>query len=235
VDDQANQLREFHPIFRSILQILIPIVLMLTSIHLILATALYWIPIEYRKSKFPADPYGFTVKDRIYWSAVDINYLINNTGIEYFDDYHLPDGKPMHVQRELSHMDDVKTLIVASRWAWGIGIALIGLLLTLMRQLSDPADVGMVLRRGARNTLVLMGILIIGLIVGFNVVFVGFHRIFFYGDTWIFHNYDTFIRLYPQLFWQDCFILLVLASSGLAGLIEWIGRRMMKPTIIVDE
>ena len=36
---------------------------------------------------FPDDSYGFTLEDRVYWSRVDVAYLQNDEGIEYFDAY----------------------------------------------------------------------------------------------------------------------------------------------------
>ena len=53
-----------------------------------------------------------------------------------------------------------------------------------------------------------------GLLVTFSTVFVSFHRIFFEGATWLFLYTDTLIRLFPERFWQDAFI--ILAGSTLA-------------------
>jgi uncharacterized membrane protein len=48
----------------------------------------------------------------------------------------------------------------------------------------------------------------LGTLFAFGILFVGFHRIFFEGNTWLFLPSDTFIRLYPERFWRDTFIFL---------------------------
>ena len=201
------------------LGITIPIVLVLSSVWIMINTAKWWVKIEYRLPGFPDDRYGFTLDDRLYWSMIDIEYLINDEGIDYFDDHKFEDGSPMHNQRELRHMEDVKRLIHAVWMVLGIG-----LILTLILELSLGIfiDVGValeMLKRGAQNTLILVTILILGVIVGFGVLFVGFHRIFFEGNSWIFQYSDTFIRLYPERFWRDTFIYLALITAAVGAIV----------------
>jgi integral membrane protein (TIGR01906 family) len=65
--------------------------------------------------------------------------------------------------------------------------------------------------------------------VSFSFVFVGFHLIFFEGDTWLFLYSDTLIRLFPTRFWRDVFIFVIaltLAVSGLTHLVS--SRQLMK-------
>lgn len=178
-----------------------------------LNTAKWWVQIEYRLPGFPEDRYGFTLEDRLYWSAIDIDFLLNDEELDYFDDFHLEDGSPMHNQRELRHMDDVKRLIHVIWYVLGFGLILVLLLELSLVLYADPSVALEALRRGARNTLILVGLLILGVIVSFGILFVGFHRIFFEGDTWIFLFSDTFIRLYPERFWRDTFIFLALLTA----------------------
>lgn len=178
-----------------------------------LNTAKWWVQIEYRLPGFPEDRYGFTLEDRLYWSAIDIDFLLNDEELDYFDDFHLEDGSPMHNQRELRHMDDVKRLIHVVWYVLGVGLILVLLLELYLVLYADPSVALEALRRGARNTLILVGLLILGVIVSFGILFVGFHRIFFEGDTWIFLFSDTFIRLYPERFWRDTFIFLALLTA----------------------
>ncbi|UCF61950.1 MAG: TIGR01906 family membrane protein [Anaerolineaceae bacterium] len=196
-----------------ILQILIPVILILSSVWIMLNTAKWWVQIEYRLPGFPEDRYGFTLEDRLYWSAIDIDFLLNDEELDYFDDFHLEDGSPMHNQRELRHMDDVKRLIHVIWYVLGFGLILVLLLELSLVLYADPSVALEALRRGARNTLILVGLLILGVIVSFGILFVGFHRIFFEGDTWIFLFSDTFIRLYPERFWRDTFIFLALLTA----------------------
>jgi integral membrane protein (TIGR01906 family) len=173
---------------------------------------------------FPPDRYGFSTEDRIFWSRVDVEFLLGDHDINYFDEYRLPDGSPMHNERELNHMQDVYDLIkiVWAALGWGLLIAVAGLVLLGWR--GSPEKAGEALMASARWTLILMVVLGGGLVVAFGVFFVGFHRIFFEGDTWIFAYSDTFIRLYPERFWRDTFALVVIVTLLEAGLLYILGR-----------
>jgi integral membrane protein (TIGR01906 family) len=84
-------------------------------------------------------------------------------------------------------------------------------------------------RLGTRIMLLIMLVLAIGLAFSFRYVFVGFHRIFFEGDTWLFRYSDTLIRLFPERFWRDAFVFAVVLTVGGAGLTHWIAsRRLMR-------
>ena len=49
--------------------------------------------------------------------------------------------------------------------------------------------------------LVVAAVLGIVMLVAWNRFFVWFHELFFAGNTWLFANSDTLIRLYPDEFW----------------------------------
>lgn len=211
-----------------ILQILMPIVLVLTSVRLILFTAKAWTKIEYQLPGFPTDRYGFTLEDRLYWSSLDIEYLLSDAGLEYFDDLLLEDGTPMHNQRELRHMEDVKRLIDATWVVWGVGLALIFLLSAALwrAEAFEAALEG--LQRGSRWTFIGVVIIAVGVVFAFGFLFVGFHRIFFEGTTWIFPTSDTFIRLYPERFWRDVFALLAVTTLAEAVIIYLVARWLLR-------
>ena len=84
--------------------------------------------------------------------------------------------------------------------------------------------------RRHRTSLWLMVVLVVGLVIGFGVLFVGFHRIFFEGDSWLFSYSDTFIRLYPERFWRDTFALVAIVTLSLALLLIWLPKRIIKPS-----
>lgn len=211
------------------LQLLTPVVLLLICLRLVLVSAGAWVPLEYRTPGFPEDRYGFGLQDRIAWSSVDIEFLLNDAEISYFDSFRLEDGSPMHNERELRHMQDVKRLIRYAWWATGAGIIAVVVLFTALWRSPRPETALEALARGARNTFYLMGILLVGIVFGFGIVFVGFHQIFFEAGTWRFLYSDTFIRLYPERFWRDTFLLLLFTTVLLATLVYWgvssVGRR----------
>lgn len=213
---------------RTAIQVLIPIILILGSVRIILVTAKSWIPNEYRLSTFPVDPYGFTTEDRIYWSAIDLDFLLNDAGIDYFDEFKLESGEPMHNDRELSHMEDVKVIVLATKSAlqWGL-VVLVGLI-AFAGWSQGYAFALSAIKNGALWTLILIGVLIIGVIVAFGFVFVGFHRIFFEAGTWTFRYSDTFIRLYPEKFWRDVFFYVGGLTTLQAGVVFGLAREMLR-------
>lgn len=212
----------------NFLILLLPVALVLSSVFLVLYSAGIWIPIEYRMPGFPEDQYGFDLDDRLYWSSVDIDFLLRSEDISYFDSYFLADGSPMHNARELRHMQDVQVLLnIVERVLLG-GWILIVAIVFLVWRLGGGREIAIVLQRAARVTLIVIGVLIVGIVVSFGVLFVGFHRIFFEGDSWLFAYSDTFIRLYPQRFWRDCFILLAVVTVVEASLVYGIGKLLTR-------
>ncbi len=208
--------------------ILLPISLILSSVFIVLYSAGIWVPIEYRMPGFPKDSYGFDLQDRLYWSSVDIDFLLSNEDISYFDSYFLADGSPMHNERELKHMQDVQVLLNVMKRVLLASWVLTVLMLVVLWRMAQSQVIPRTLFRGARNTLIVIGVLILGILVSFGVLFVGFHRIFFEGDTWLFAYSDTFIRLYPERFWRDCFILLGMVTILEALIVYGIGRLLTK-------
>ena len=215
-------------ILRIIIQVMIPLLLILGTVRLILVTANIWIPIEYRLPGFPVDPYGFSLEDRLKWSEIDVDYLLNKDGIDYFDSFKLDSGEPMHNERELKHMQDVKILVQQSWVIFRIGFICLMFFLLVLGNTQGYDSVWESLQKGFLWTLIFLGILAVGIIVAFGFLFVGFHRLFFQGDTWIFSYSDTFIRLYPERFWRDVFIFLAILTAGIAGLLYWITGKVVK-------
>jgi len=209
-------------LLRIVIQLLIPVLLILGSVRLLLVTASIWIPLEYRSPGFPEDRYGFTFEDRLRWSEVDVDYLLNDAEIDYFDSFQLETGEPMHNERELIHMEDVKILVQNSWLSFRVGLILMIFLFVVLGWDQGFSSIWEVLRKGAFWGLILLIVLILGIAIGFGFLFVGFHKIFFEGETWIFRYSDTFIRLYPERFWRDVFIFLAVLTALQSGLLYWI-------------
>lgn len=213
----------------GVIRFLLPILLILSSVWIILQTANLWIPLEYQMPGFPDDPYGFTLEDRVYWSRVDVAYLQNDEGIEYFDAYRLDNGDPMHNARELRHMEDVKNLIRITWRVLGLGWVILILIGAIAGSRVGWGQVVEMITTSARGTIWLMILLALGLVIAFGVLFVGFHRLFFEGDTWLFAYSDTFIRLYPERFWRDTFALVALGTLLLSLIFRWLPTRIYRP------
>jgi len=187
-----------------LITLIIPFVLLMTSIR-VLFTAPF-IQLEYRAPGFPEDPYGFTLEDRLHWSRVSLEYLLNNAGIEYLGDQRLPDGSPLYNERELSHMLDVKVLLQKMIRVWTILLGVFVLLVVWAWRSKWMKDFLRALANGGKLTLGLVVLILIGVALSFRDLFTYFHKIFFTGDTWLFNYSDTLIRLFPLRLWQDGFI-----------------------------
>lgn len=206
----------------------LPFVLLLTSVAVILTTARWWTEVEYRLPGFPQDRYGFSLEDRLRWSAVDIDFLLGSEDISYFHDFILDDGSPMHNARELSHMQDVKDLVDILMRIWFLGVILLSAAAIIIWRRGGFRVLCESLLMGSRLTFFVMISLGLLSLFAFGFLFVGFHRIFFEGNTWIFLYSDTFIRLYPQRFWQDTIAYLAVFTLLEAGVLYLLARQCIK-------
>jgi integral membrane protein (TIGR01906 family) len=207
----------FTPILSWIAALLVPFFLILTGLRLLLTPV--FPEIEYRMPAFPADEYGFTMQDRLHWSKIAVQYLVNSADITYLSALRFSDGTPVYNERELRHMIDVKRVVKGALNVWYTASGLLILLgLWAWRGKWWPAY-RRGLRRGGWITLGIMGVILLFALISFWNFFVFFHKIFFQGDTWLFLFSDTLIRLFPLRFWQDVFLLEgVLVLGGALGL-----------------
>jgi len=95
-------MKTLHKILSWLVTLLLPLALTFLGVHLLLTHA--FPAIEYRLPGFPVDEYGFTLQDRLHWSQLSIDYLLNNADISFLGDLTFPDGTPLFNARELSHM-----------------------------------------------------------------------------------------------------------------------------------
>jgi len=210
---------------RLVLALLLPVLLILTSVRLLLTPT--FVELEYGTPLFPADPFGFTPQERLKWSAVSLNYLLSDEGIESLAAQRLSAEQPLYNARELRHMSDVKTLVQAALRVWLVCAVLVVGLLVVLWWRREMALLLRGLQDGARWTLILMILIVVGLAASFSFLFVGFHRIFFQGETWLFLYSDSLIRLFPERFWRDAF-LWICGLTALMALAMWAGARWGK-------
>lgn len=189
---------------KILVSIFIPIILILLSVRILLTPV--FIQLEYRMPGFPEDKYGFRMQERLQWSEIARQYLLNGAGIEFLGDLTFEDGSPLYDERELRHMFDVQVVVEAAMWVlWG---SLAGVILTGVWAWRGDWwwQYRRSLSRGGWLTAGLIVLVISAIALNFNAFFVAFHKIFFEGDTWLFKYSDTLIRLFPIRFWQDAFI-----------------------------
>jgi len=215
----------FAKVLSWIVTIIVPVVLTLLAVRIVMSP--WYVELEYRTPFFPEDQYGFTREERLKYSKIAIAYLLNDADISFLGDLRFPEGQQapdfscqfmddctkFYNERELGHMLDVKIVVqealkvlyagvvilaLLGAWAWfgkWWGIYLNGL------------------RRGGWLTVILLGAIILFVLVAFGLIFVFFHEIFFASGTWTFYYSDSLIRMFPERFWRDTFLMV----GGIAG------------------
>jgi integral membrane protein (TIGR01906 family) len=193
--------------------VMLPVALTFLGVRLLLTHA--FPEIEYRMPGFPADEYGFTLQDRLHWSEISIDYLLNDAGISFLGDLTYMNNVPLFNERELSHMLDVKNVVQPVLLVgYGVWFGILGI--GLWARFGGWWEVYV---RGIRRG----GWLTVGLVVIFGILaassfwqfFTVFHELFFTGNSWQFLFSDTLIRLFPMRFWQDAFLF--------AGILDVLG------------
>ena len=224
-------MQRFTMILNWLITLFVPVILVLSAVRVLMSPI--FINLEYRMPYFPADGYGFTQTDRLYWADLSREYLLNDAGIDFLAELRFPDGQQaagdcdefatprdcsfFYNDRELRHMLDVKAVVK-------VALAVLGLSLLLVIGVGFWAyttewwlDYRRALMRGGQLTIGLIILILTYLVLNFNSLFVNFHRVFFESGTWMFQFSDSLIRLFPLEFWRDAFIwvgLLSLIGSG---------------------
>ena len=159
---------------------------------------------ELGRDGFPPDPYGLDTEARTALAKTGLRSIQpGSEGIALLERATLPDGTPAFEERELTHMQDVRTLFgVALRGQLVAGLAIVLLALGLARtRLRTAVPAGLL--AGSLATLAVALLAVPVILLGFDGFFTRFHEIFFSGDSWRFRNSDTLIRIYPERFWVD--------------------------------
>ncbi len=193
---------------------LVPVALTLTAVRLLLTPV--FLHLEYRTPGFPADPYGFTLEDRLRWALPTLAYLLNDADVSFLAGLRLDDSTPLYGARELRHLEDTKRLVQGALRVWMGAWAALAALSAWAWRGRWWSEFRQGLARGGWLTVALLGLVVLVALSAFGPFFVLFHRLFFEGDTWLFQYSDTLIRLFPIRFWRDAFVLaggLALASA----------------------
>jgi integral membrane protein (TIGR01906 family) len=202
--------------------LLLPLALTFLGLRLVLTHA--FLEVEYRLPGFPADDYGFNLQDRLHWSKLSWDYLLNSAGPSFLGDLTLPDGSAAFNEREVSHMQDVKGVIQPvmrigyASWFLVLAIGLWAQLGGWWREYVRG------IWRGGWLTVGLIGAIGLFAALSFWQFFTFVHTLFFSGDSWIFLYSDTLIRTFPLFFWEVAFLFPIVLDL-LAGLALGLGLR----------
>ncbi len=212
-------------ILRTAITLALPAFLLLTAVRLVMSEP--FVRIEYERPGFPADRYGFTKQDRLHYAPYAVRYLLNDAGISYLGDLTFADGMPLYSERELQHMEDVKTVTRgAFRLQTVLGLVLLASVVALGWQRQTRYALRRALADGGVFTIALIITLTVLVLANWNYFFDTFHEIFFKGDSWLFSTSDTLIRLFPEQFWFDAamtigFLTVVGALTAIGGSLYW--------------
>jgi len=229
-----------------VIAITLPVVIVLSDVRLLINP--WYLEFEYRTPGFPADPYGFSLQDRLKYAKIAAEYLVNPASISFLGDLRFPTGQQapepscsymtdcthLYNDRELEHMLDVKNVVRGAMVVLEVCLAIL-LLLAVWAwrgQWQDRYLLG--LQRGGILVLVFLGLIILFVLVAFNYIFVIFHEIFFKAGTWTFLYSDTLIRLFPERFWQDTFLMVGGLSIAIGLLFYFVIRRVRIRKIIAQ-
>ena len=226
---EREQAAKAKPVLPRVMQVLLavfyPIILLVLAVRAVTSPLFLWV--EYNRPGFPGDGYGFSTDDRMTYGSYAVDYLSNWSGPRYLGDLVDQSGDRLFKDGEVSHMADVKAVILST---FGAGTALILLALIAVIYLKRRHNGGV--RRGLFAGSIVTLAIIIGLgslaVLGWEQFFTEFHRIFFANGTWTFSLQDTLIRLFPGQFWMDAGIViggLVLLASLVTLILTWPTRR----------
>ncbi|MCX6053971.1 MAG: TIGR01906 family membrane protein [Chloroflexi bacterium] len=215
-------------LFSVLLTIAVPIFLMMSSIRILINP--FFLDYEYKLSSFPADEFGFSTQDRLNWGKLSLNYLTNSAGPEFLSNLKFSDGRPIYNERELGHMIDVKNLVQLMIKIWLSLLLFLTLIALVSWKLDWISHFWKAISNGGWLTLGLIGLILAGVMINFDALFTGFHRIFFTGDTWLFFVDDTLIRLFPEKLWSDAFTFMGVFTLASAVICVFVGIRLSQKT-----
>ncbi|MFM9274875.1 TIGR01906 family membrane protein [Pseudarthrobacter sp. NKDBFgelt] len=212
-------------VMQVLLAVFFPLVLLILAVRAVTSPLFLWV--EYNRPGFPGDGYGFSTDDRMTYGSYAVDYLSNWSGPRYLGDLVHRSGDKLFKDGEVSHMADVKLVILST---FGAGVLLVLFSIVAILYLRKRSTGGV--RRGLFAGSIVTLVIILGLgtlaVLGWQQFFTEFHRIFFADGSWTFSLDDTLIRLFPGQFWIDAGMViagLVLLASLVTLILTWPTRR----------
>lgn len=212
-------------VWQVLLAVFYPVILLVLAVRAVTSPLFLWA--EYNRPGFPGDGYGFSTDDRMTYGSYAVDYLSNWAGPRYLGDLVNRNGDDLFKDGEVSHMADVKLVILS---AFGAGALLIVLSIVAIAYLRRRSTGGV--RRGLFAGSIITLAVILGLgalaVLGWQQFFTEFHRLFFASGSWTFALEDTLIRLFPGQFWIDAGIViaaLVFLAALVTLILTWPTRR----------
>ena len=220
-------------VFSALVTLSIPIIISILSILVLLSPI--FTNLEYRRPGFPDDSYGFTTAERLDFGNQTRRYLISNNTLEDLQQLVFENGDPIYIERELSHLEDVKIVLqgVLKVFYGAAAVYVLGGLIARSRGWQNIYLKAIFL--GGKITAGLLVMILFLTLISFQALFTNFHLLFFEGDSWLFFYSDTLIRLFPVQFWQDIFLVFGILTLAGGILLGWVLPARMKEIPENDE
>ena len=103
-----------------LLAVFYPVILLVLAVRAVTSPLFLWV--EYNRPGFPGDGYGFSTDDRMTYGSYAVDYLSNWSGPRYLGELVNRSGDKLFKDGEVSHMADVKLVILST---FGAGALLI--------------------------------------------------------------------------------------------------------------
>ncbi len=206
--------------FSVLITLTIPLIISVLSILVLLSPI--FTNLEYRRPGFPDDSYGFTTAERLDFGNQTRRYLISNDTLEDLQLLVFENGDPIYIERELSHLEDVKIVLQGVlKVFYGAGaVFVLGGLIASVKNWQEIYLKSIYL--GGKITAGLVVMILFLTLISFQALFTNFHLLFFEGDSWLFFYSDSLIRLFPVQFWQDIFLVFGILTLAGGVLLGWI-------------
>lgn len=184
--------------------------LVMVAVPLLLVGNMLWVlaqpwlvPALYALPGIPDPMTGVSIREQADLAVAGVRAIQPaGDGVGILREARLPDGSLAFVPREVTHMDDVRSVVGAFVGAWALAVVAIVAAVLTSRRTSGRGRILRWLARGAWVTLAAMIVLGVGMLVAFDAFFVAFHGVFFEGGSWRFGPDSTLLKLYPEAFWS---------------------------------
>jgi len=141
------------------------------------------------------------------------------------------DGAPGFDASSVSHLEDVRDVVIGARWVTLIATLVLGVAAAEALSRGELRGVSGGLRTAGWSTLgVVLLIALIGTI-DFDAFFTAFHGVFFKAGTWTFPADALIIRVFPLPFWSAAGLAWALLSLLIAAVLVtagFVGRRVAR-------
>ena len=160
---------------------------------------------EVDRGGLPPDRYGLTTAERRALAVIGLRSIQpGSRGIVLLERAELPGRVSRPSTAASCGIWEMSVGLLG--WAFRAQLIVVGVLVALAIALRGSERWRAVVPRGlligALGTLFAAVLAVPLILLGFDDFFLGFHTIFFAGDTWRFSSTDTLLRVYPELFWR---------------------------------